>query len=297
MNAPHSAVARGKIEVALQTNWRYFTMVLTPDFLEPLPRLLATSESDNEVLTVQQAADAFPGGVLALDGNDTITGSAAADFIRGGKGDDDILGSGGGDRLFGDKNRDFLDGGLGNDILRGGKGVDLLFGGEGADTLIGEVDVDIYKGGGGSDTFVLRRDQAGLVQDLGAISLIPGLPDSIQLPDAIITDFNPAEDSLLLTDGLTKADLTFEEFNSLEEFNVNANVILPIILGAEPDGLDFLEKAGISQSDLDPDGDGVLEGTAVTINGGQLLGYVLNTAPETLASLPDTSFTTTEGVI
>ena len=38
-------------------------MVLTPDFLEPLPRLLGTSESDNEVLTVQQAADVFPGGV------------------------------------------------------------------------------------------------------------------------------------------------------------------------------------------------------------------------------------------
>lgn len=272
-------------------------MVLTPDFLEPLPRLLATPESDNEVLTVQQAADAFPGGVLALDGNDTIAGSAAADFIRGGKGDDDVLGNDGGDRLFGDKNRDFLDGGLGNDILRGGKGVDLLFGGDGDDTLIGEVDVDIYKGGTGSDSFVLRRDQAGLVQDLGAISLIPGLPDSIQLPDAVITDFNPGEDSLLLTEGLTRADLTFEEFNSLEEFNVNANVILPIILGAEPDGLDFLAKAGISLSDLDPDGDGALEGTAVTINGGQLLGYVLNVAPETLASLPDTSFTTTEGII
>jgi len=272
-------------------------MVLTPDFLEPLPRLLATSESDNEVLTVQQAADVFPGGVLALNGDDTIRGSSAADFVRGGRGGDDLLGDAGDDNLFGDKDRDFLDGGLGNDILRGGKGVDLLFGGEGADTLIGEVDVDIYKGGGGSDSFVLRRDQAGLIQDLGVITVIPGLPDSIQLPDAIITDFNPAEDSLLLTQGLTKADLTFEEFNSFEEFNVNANVILPIILGAEPDGLDFLAKAGISQSDLDPDRDGVLEGTAITINGGQLLGYVLNTAPETLASLPDTSFTTTEGII
>ncbi|NEP45730.1 MAG: calcium-binding protein [Okeania sp. SIO2H7] len=272
-------------------------MVLTPDFLEPLPRLLGTSESDNEILTVQQAADVFPGGVLGLNGDDTMGGSAAADLIRGGKGDDDILGNGSDDRLFGDKNRDFLDGGLGNDTLRGGKGVDLLFGGEGADTLIGEVDVDIYKGGGGSDSFVLRRDQAGLVQDLGIINIIPGLPDNIQLPDAIVTDFNPAEDSLLLTEGLTKADLTFEEFNSFNEFNVNANVILPIILGAEPDGLEFLAKAGISLSDLDPDGDGVLEGTAITIDGGRLLSYVLNTTPETLSALPDANFITTEGII
>ena len=272
-------------------------MVLTPDFLEASPRLLGTSENDNEILTVEQAADVFPGGVLALNGDDTIRGSAAADFIRGGKGDDDILGEGADDRLFGDKNRDFLDGGLGNDTLRGGKGVDLLFGGEGADTLIGEVDVDIYKGGGGSDSFVFRRDQAGITQDLGVIGVIPGLPDSIQLPDAIVTDFNAAEDSILLTEGLTKADLTFEEFNSFDEFNVNANIILPIILSAEPDGLDFLAKAGISQSDLDPDGDGVLEGTAITINGGQLLGYVLNESPETFASLPDTSFTTVQGII
>ncbi|MDY6805249.1 MAG: calcium-binding protein [Cyanobacteriota bacterium] len=272
-------------------------MVLTPDFLEPLPRLLGTSESDNEVLTVQQAADVFAGGVFGLNGDDTIRGSAAADLIRGGKGNEDILGEGGDDNLFGDKNRDYLDGGFGNDNLRGGKGVDLLFGGEGADTLIGEVDVDIYKGGGGSDTFVLRRDQAGLVQDLGIITVIPGLPDDIQLPDAIVTDFNPGEDSLLLTQGVRKADLTFDPFNSFEEFNVNANVILPIILGAEPDGLDFLAKAGISLSELDPDGDGVLEGTAIKIDGGRLLGYVLNTAPDVLASLPDANFTTVEGII
>lgn len=273
-------------------------MALTPDFSEPLARLLGTSEPDNEVLTVQQAGSEFPGGVLALDGEDTIRGSSATDFIRGGKANDDLLGDAGNDSLFGDKNRDFLDGGFGDDILRGGKGVDLLVGGEGADTLIGEVDVDIYQGGGGSDTFVLRRDQAGLVQDLGGIiSAIPGLPDNIQLPDAIVTDFNSAEDSILLTEGLTKADLTFEEFNSFNEFNVNANIVLPIILGAEPDGLDFLAKGGISVSTLDPDGDGVLEGTAIRIGGNQLLGYALNTTPDVFASLPDTSFTTVEGVI
>jgi len=272
-------------------------MVLTPDFLEPLPRLLATPQSDNEFLTVQQAAAAFPGGVLALDGNDTITGSAAPDFVRGGRGDDDLIGNGGDDNLFGDKNRDFLGGGLGNDILRGGKGVDLLFGGDGDDTLIGEVDVDIYKGGNGRDAFVLRRDQAGLIQDLTNISFLPGLPASVQRPDAVITDFNPAEDSLLLTEGLTKADLTFEEFNSFEEFNISANVILPLVLGPNVNGLEFLAKAGITPSDLDPDGDGTLVGTTITINGGQVLGTILNVAPETLASLPDTSFATTEGII
>ena len=262
-------------------------MVLTPDFSKPLPRLLGTNGDDNEALTVQQA-NSFPGGVLALNGDDTINGSSVNDLIFGGRGEDDLLGNGGNDNLSGNKDTDFLDGGSGDDILRGGKGTDLLVGSGGNDTLIGDAGVGIYQGGLGSDVYVFRTDLAGTEQDLSAISSIfPGIPNSIELPNAIITDFSLTEDIIGLTGGMTKADLIFEDFNSLTEFGINTNLILPFL----DDTLDLLAKAGISVQDLDPNNDGILEGTAMRIDGtNQLLGYLLNTESSEIAALPESQF-------
>ncbi|MGD1713872.1 calcium-binding protein [Dapis sp. BLCC M172] len=262
-------------------------MVLTPDFSEPLARLLGTDGDDNETITVQQAND-FPGGILALSGDDTMNGSSGNDLIFGGRGEDDLLGNDGNDSLFGERDTDFLDGGLGDDILRGGKDTDLLVGGEGNDTLIGDAGVGIYRGGLGSDVYVFRTDLAGIEEDLSAISSIfPLIPNSVELPNAIITDFDSAEDIIGLTGGLTKADLIFEDFNSFDEFGINANLILPFL----DDELDLLAKGGISVQDLDPNNDGILEGTAMRIAGtNQLLGYVLNTASSEIAALPESQF-------
>lgn len=262
-------------------------MVLTPDFSEPLARLLGTNGDDNDTLTVEQATS-FPGGVLALSGNDTINGSSVNDLISGGKGEDDLLGNGGNDSLFGNKDTDFLDGGSGDDILRGGKGTDLLVGGEGNDTLIGDAGVGIYQGGLGSDVYVFRTDLAGIEQDLSFVSsIIPGVPSSIELPNAIITDFDLNEDIIGLTGGMTKADLIFEDFNSLEEFGINTNLILPFL----DDELELLGKAGISVENLDPNNDGILEGTAMRMGStNQLLGYVLNTEVSEISALPESQF-------
>lgn len=261
-------------------------MVLTPDFSELLPRLLGTSDDDNEVLTVEQATS-FPGGVLGLSGDDTIIGSSGDDLMFGGKGEEELFGEGGNDRLFGNKDTDFLDGGFGDDILRGGKGTDLLHGGEGNDTLIGDADVGIYKGGLGSDLYVFRTDLAGITQDLSAVSsIIPGVPSSVELPHAIIIDFT-AEDIFGLTGGMTKANLIFEDFNSFEEFGINTNLILPFI----SDELQLLAKSGTSVQDLDPNNDGVLEGTAIKMSGtNQMLGYVLNRNSAEIAALPESQF-------
>lgn len=57
---------------------------------------------------------------------DTISGSAAVNDLRSGKGNDTIAGLGGADKLFGE---------AGNDILRGGEGNDTLSGGAGNDTF------------------------------------------------------------------------------------------------------------------------------------------------------------------
>ncbi|EAW33462.1 calcium-binding protein [Lyngbya sp. PCC 8106] len=271
-------------------------MVLTPGLLDSLSAWFATNNPDNDTLTTEQASSSTT--VLAFQGNDTITGSQNTDVIYGGQQNDELFGQAGGDSLFGNKDTDLLDGGLGDDVLFGGSGSDLIVGGEGVDILIGDRDVDFYKGGEGADIFVLRTDQAGETQEIDSfVSLFPGIPDEVELPDAIITDFDSVNDQIGLTEGLTRQDITFETFNSQENFGVTIDLILPIVLSTVPEGVEFLEKGGISSEDLDPDGDGVLTGTAIRIaENNQLLGYVLNVEPEVLGNLPSDRFVSSEGL-
>lgn len=58
-------------------------------------------------------------------GDDTIAGTAAADYIYGGPGDDTLKGAGGKDELYGGTGNDKLVGGPGKDKLSGGKGTDV----------------------------------------------------------------------------------------------------------------------------------------------------------------------------
>lgn len=247
-------------------------MTLTPDISNGF--LLGTTGPDNDVLAPGQIAS-YPRGVLTLGGDDTIRGSSDNDLIDAGRGDDDIYGEGGIDTLTGGRNRDFIDGGLDNDLLRGGKGVDLLVGADGNDTLLGDTDVDIYKGGLGNDTFVFRRDQAGLTASAGIAT--------IELPDAVITDFDKTSDFIALTGGLTEANLTFEPFSyGLNDPLVTLlNQVAPDVI---PVGTQFLAKGGITPQDLDPNGDGVVNATYIRIAGSnQLLGAVLNVNATDLA--------------
>lgn len=82
---------------------------------------------------------------LALNGDDTITGSAYADVLHGFDGKDKVSGGQGNDVVHGD---------AGNDILAGNRGNDELHGGAGNDTLIGAVGDDNMWGGEGADKFV-----------------------------------------------------------------------------------------------------------------------------------------------
>lgn len=74
-------------------------------------------------------------------GNDTLTGSFAAESMNG---------QGGNDVLYGR---------AGNDRLNGGSGADRLFGGDGNDILTGDIGNDALDGGSGADTFVFRAGQ------------------------------------------------------------------------------------------------------------------------------------------
>lgn len=96
-----------------------------------VPLQVLTTGSDSSTLTA--AAE-----VRALDGNDTVNGSGAADVIFGGAGTDRLFGNAGNDLLDGGWDTDFVYGGAGNDTLRGG-GIDSV-----GDYLYGDVGYDTY---------------------------------------------------------------------------------------------------------------------------------------------------------
>ncbi|MGF1491200.1 MAG: hypothetical protein ACFBSC_01855 [Microcoleaceae cyanobacterium] len=52
--------------------------------------------------------DGLPNGLLALDGDDTVTGSAEADTINGNLGNDLLILGAGNDRVWGGKNNDVI---------------------------------------------------------------------------------------------------------------------------------------------------------------------------------------------
>ena len=108
--------------------------------------------------------------INALDGHDSVIGSAQRnnidagdgnDFVDGGAGNDFILGGNGHDTLIGGAGRDRLDGGAGNDILDGGEGNDTYL----YDTLSnGSFDEINDSGEGGRDRLLAQEDnvQIGL---------------------------------------------------------------------------------------------------------------------------------------
>lgn len=80
-----------------------------------------------------------------LSGNDTFTGSSAADYLDGLNGNDNMSGNDGGDVIYGRNGNDTINGGGGGDIIEGGKGNDALTGG-------GSYDLFYFAKGDGKDT-------------------------------------------------------------------------------------------------------------------------------------------------
>lgn len=215
----------------------------------------------------------YPNGLLALGGNDRITGSSAGEIINGNRGQDTIFGGGGSDILYGGKENDYIDGGddndflsgnigqdfivggRGDDTIRGGKDEDVLVGGEGNDTLIGDFGVDVLVGSVGSDLFGLRRDTA-TTDRYGA--------------DGIL-DFDKSSDRIGLIGGLTEADIILQPFNEPIQALLSKQGISDSPAQAR---LTVLVLTGV---DIDPNGDGIASGTQITIaSTGEFLGYALN---------------------
>ena len=112
---------------------------------------LPEGERDNVMTNVERVA----GG----RGNDTITGSAAANTLSGGDGDDTINGGAGNDVIEGGRGNDTIHGNAGNDQIFGGLGNDNLFGDEDND-FINALDglADVVDGGSGTEDRA-RRDE------------------------------------------------------------------------------------------------------------------------------------------
>ncbi|ESQ88928.1 hypothetical protein ABAC460_14195 [Asticcacaulis sp. AC460] len=85
-------------------------------------------------------------------GNDSLTGSNAANTIDGGAGNDSITGEGGHDSVRGGLGNDTITGGTGNDTLVGDAGADSVNGQDGHDLITSSGQGGIYDGGTGNDT-------------------------------------------------------------------------------------------------------------------------------------------------
>lgn len=247
-------------------------------------------ETDNNLSLSPGFLAPYPGGLLALDGNDRVIGSSDAELIYGNMGQDTISGGGGNDILFGGKDtdvleggegndqlngnwgRDFLVGGNGNDTIRGGKDEDLLVGGDGNDVLIGDFGVDALAGNAGSDLFVLRTDTA---------TTDPSGAD-------IILDFQRLSDRIALTGTLTEADIVMQAVSVPIQ-----NLLGQLGFGNQTAAQLRLTALLLTGADIDPNRDGIASGTQIQVaSTGQLLGYVLNATPTDLTG----HFTNAPGV-
>ena len=144
--------------------------------------------------------------LTTLDGDDKIAGGAGNDTLRGGSGDDDIWGGDGDDRIYGNGDNDTIFGNDGDDVIEGGYGDDTIFGGAGNDTISSDTlnspsqlsrGIDVIDGGAGDDNIFLG-DGDEATGGTGADTFQVFEIESPDAPAANITDFNPAEDSLVV---------------------------------------------------------------------------------------------------
>lgn len=209
--------------------------------------------------------DAAQGGggqdtVIGGIGDDVLAGNKGSDQIRGGSGDDTIGGDSGRDTLFGGKDNDWLSGGSGNDTASGGKGNDTVYGNSGEDMLLGEEGKDRLFGGSGGDDLQGDAGKDTLKGGSGNDTLAGGSGNDvlkggrdadtfIYTEDADrISDFNTAEDVLILEDALWGGGLTAAQV--LDQFGATTGGdyvldfgggnTLTFIGGVDPDTLEAL---------------------------------------------------------
>ncbi|HEY9301999.1 MAG TPA: calcium-binding protein, partial [Phormidium sp.] len=169
----------------------------------------------NDVIYGNQGQDLLTGDL----GNDTVFGSKDNDLVYGNQGKDVLFGDAGNDTvyagkdndlIYGNQGQDSLFGDAGNDTIYGGQENDTLNGGTGDDLLSGDLGNDVLQGGEGSDRFILAANKGS----------------------DIIVDFQNGTDSIILTGGLTFAQLTITQSSgSTLITSKNTNELLATLSG------------------------------------------------------------------
>ncbi|MEO0390810.1 MAG: calcium-binding protein [Pseudomonadota bacterium] len=185
--------------------------------------------------------------VMGMGGNDSVLGNDNDDEnIFGDDGDDVLFGEGGADLLVGDAGDDLLVGGAGDDDINGATGSDTMFGGAG-DDVITDTDyiygveapdggIDAVNAGDGDDRIYISEGLNVVTLGDGADTIWVGNDEEDRADDpiAVITDFDPSEDGLILTADTfvgTPKDLSSEGLSYvLEEIETEsgfATVVIP----------------------------------------------------------------------
>lgn len=216
----------------------------------------AVNEFDNRTVYLfsnDDDVETVPDGqtdILALSGNDRITGRDSAEQISGNRGADSLLGEGGADLLWGGRGSDSLDGGDSSDSLSGNNNNDTLVGGDSSDVIFGGKEDDILLGGSGNDTLSGDRGQDILTGGDGAdVFVVSGTsvsPTNEQDADVIV-DFQPNVDKIMLPANVAASNLTLTSVeleldnqptasSTLIELNGS---FLGIVQNIQPDGLNL----------------------------------------------------------
>jgi Ca2+-binding RTX toxin-like protein len=90
--------------------------------------------------------------VVALAGNDEVTGTSRGDLICLGEGNDFTIGRDGDDIIVGGPGDDVMAGNNGNDTMSDEGGLNTMFGGSGDDVIVGGPDGETLGGSSGADT-------------------------------------------------------------------------------------------------------------------------------------------------
>jgi Ca2+-binding RTX toxin-like protein len=251
----------------------------------------------NDTITIDDANGPMPSANLfGGDGDDVLTGSAAADMLDGGPGNDTLNGRGGDDRLFGGPGNDILIGGTGSDLLAGGEGDDQIIWnpGDGSDRVEGQEGIDtlVFNGSNASETIDLSaigprfrffRNVGSIVMDCAGIERVVfralSGADAVTVNDLtgtqvtnVVVDLSSSlgagdgQADMVIVNGTATNDLIAlaGSTNRVDVHGLSATVT---VLGAESD-LDKLVINGLAGDDV-IDASAVQSGAiALTLNGG-----------------------------
>jgi Ca2+-binding RTX toxin-like protein len=193
------------------------------------------------------------------NGNDTLLGGGAADYLAGGDGDDSLLGGGGNDQLLGGDGNDFLDGNAGADNLAAGLGDDLLWLNslEGPDTIDGQEGSDtlVCSLSGGDDNITLSPTQivAGYAFTPAGIERVnfDGLAgnDSLSIQGTADADTFTIGDGVITGGGLVVGlagleSLAIQAGAGDDQFEVQTTTLSTTLLGGDGDDAFVIPATG-----------------------------------------------------